>query len=1198
MSLPVNSVPLVSIVIPASNPLFFNAALDSALSQRYENIEVIICDDSRGDKIGAMVQASAHQTSVALHYVRHPRPVGFAANLLRCLSEAKGEFIKVLCDDDVLYPDCVTRQAQVLIDLADVALVVAQRRFWDRDGIQLPDRLENIPLVSVSARLKSGDLLALFETYPRNLLGGLSGALLRRSDVVDVLPSLVRPGNGFLAMLDFAVFLELLKRGDAVWLQQVLSVERRHPDRFSVQASTRQRVESETKRLVQRLKKCRGEAPPAQGWVRYRDLTREQAGQKTWEERHLSRILASARAVLPYKVGVTSESFDELYAQWLGCRALSHADRKLLPDIVAGWSQCPRIITVVVDEHADSEGLKITLASIADQAFSPAATLVLSRACDEATCIEQVLCLPLQDCWVAQLNAVLPQLEDWDWFYLLRAGDRLTEAALLMMAERITASADALCIYSDEGALRNGVSAEPIFKPDFNLDFMRGYPYVGRALAFDRASFLQWGGFDPIHGELAPHDLLWRIIENNGFAAVGHIDHVIVESQFTFGQWLSLPRVIEQNPRVLEAHLDRMGVAHSLRGDGHGLINAVDYLHPHRPLVSIIITHKDQLAALQRCIETLLEKTTYGLYELVIIDCGSVDRTTIGWLAGMAELGGEKIRVVHAASDANEPTLRNLGASQALGEYLLMLSPYAVITHGDWLDALLNHAQRPEVGVVGAKLFSAEGNILHAGLILGLQGGVGSAFFAEAMHADGYMSRLRTVQNLSAVGQDCLMVRRQIFEEIGGLDAAVFQGRLSAADLCIRVRQHGYLVVWTPFALLAMGTQPVTETSAEPDERQENDLKAFYLRWLPLVARDPAYNVNLELNHGSFALEAGECLGWTPIAHRRLPYVLAIPLNAGGVGGYRVVQPFKALEAAGLAVGRLSYASQPSIIQIERQSPDVIVLQGRYTQEAIKQIEPLKTYTRARLIYELDDYILHVPQKNGHMRGMPADLERLVREGAGLCDRMVVSTQPLADALSDMHHDIRVVPNTLAPQLWTGLKSARRTSAKPRVGWGGGTSHSGDLEIIAAVIRELADEVDWVLFGMCPAELRPYLREFHAVVSLEAYPAKLASLNLDLALAPLEFHVFNDCKSNLRLLEYGACGYPVIVTDTLAYRGELPCTRVTTNSTQEWLHAIRTHLADPEASYRMGDELHEAVMRDHLLQGDNLQRWVHGWLAD
>jgi hypothetical protein len=222
----------------------------------------------------------------------------------------------------------------------------------------------------------------------------------------------------------------------------------------------------------------------------------------------------------------------------------------------------------------------------------------------------------------------------------------------------------------------------------------------------------------------------------------------------------------------------------------------------------------------------------------------------------------------------------------------------------------------------------------------------------------------------------------------------------------------------------------------------------------------------------------------------------------------------------------------------------------------------------------------------------------MLREGIGLCDRVVVTTQALADVLSSMHSEIRVVPNMLPPEPWATLTSQRRTSKKPRVGWGGGTSHTGDLEIIADVVRELANEVEWVFFGMCPDALRPYIHEFHGTIDLQSYPYKLASLNLDLALAPLEFHIFNDCKSNLRLLEYGACGYPVICTDTRAYDGFLPCTKILSNSTEEWLQAIRMHLADPDASYRMGDQLREAVHRDFMLRGDNLLHWLWGWLPD
>jgi glycosyltransferase involved in cell wall biosynthesis len=1196
----VNSTPLVSIVIPAFNPRFFGQALQGALEQSYGNLEIIVCDDSRGDEIKSVVESLPD--GAAVRYVRNPQTLGFVGNLQACLDEARGEFIKFLCDDDLLFPACIARQAQALMENEDVNLVFAQRLFWDADNLQLPARLENSPLSPVCAVFKGEDFLAIFESFPINFLGGFSSALFRRADVLEFLPALTQPGHCFTASLDFALYICLLRRGNMAVLNHVLSVERLYPERLIRQQPMREAAVTQMQWLVQMLKARSGESAPAQGWVRYLPLTRADESPRIWEELPLSRSLGTKQTTQQWRVGIATESFSDLYAQWLGCRTLGDVQRRLLPDTLAGWPQQAKIVPVIIDEHASNAGLDITLQSLAGQLYAPELVLVLSSGCTEATLDERVFSLPLQDDWQQQVNELLPQLDGVHWFYLLRAGDRLVEPALLLLAERIATSPSALCIYSDEGGLREGESAEPAFKPDFNLDLMRSYPYVGRCLAFERQRFMELGGFNSSYGELAPHDMLWRMVESDGTQAVEHIAEILLESSFALSQWLSLPEVVEHNSSVLEAHLQRLGVAHEIRHGSFTLLNRVDYVHAERPLVSIIIASKDQLAVLQRCVESLLEKTAYSDYELLLVDNASEHPDTRHWLTSMAQLGSDKLRVLEYPAQGNRAAIRNFAAQHARGEYVLMLSPYVVITEADWLDALLNHAQRPEVGVVGAKLFNPDGRVLHAGLILGLQGPAGVPFYGESLSAAGYMHRLQVAHDLSAVGADCLMVRKQLFDSVGGLNEQDFAQSLYEVDLCLRVRQSGHLVVWTPHALLALGAQPAVEQDATAQALQVSEQETFYQRWLPIVARDPAYNPSLTLHSlsgSSFSLEPGLRTGWSPFSNPQLPKILALPVNASAIGHYRVTQPLFELEAAGRAVGRIHY-DLPSIIEVERQSPDVIVLQGRYAEAPINEIVGLKTWSNARRIFELDDYVISVPHKNAHIRNMPdsTEMERLVRRGIGLCDRVVVSTAPLANALSSMHHDIRVVPNMLTPHVWNGLHSQRRTSKKPRVGWGGGTSHSGDLEIIADVIRELANEVDWVFFGMCPEKLRPYLHEFHSVVDLQAYPAKLASLNLDLALAPLEFHIFNDCKSNLRLLEYGACGYPVICTDTEAYRGYLSCTRVKTNSTDEWLQAIRMHLADPDASYRMGDELREAVLRDYMLRGDNLQYWENGWLAD
>ncbi|VVP24089.1 glycosyltransferase [Pseudomonas fluorescens] len=1189
-----NQRPLVSIVIPAFNPRFFSQALESSLAQTYENVEIVICDDSSCDEIQNIVESFAEPVH-PVRYLRNPKRLGLQKNVLRCVKEARGNFVKVLCDDDRLFAPSIEVQAQALIDYPEATLVCGLRMFSDAGNFILPPRLENCRFSSSDTLLKGDDMLAIFQDTPKNFIGNFSSTLMRRADVLELLPALVQEDCGFVAMLDFALFVCLLRRGNMAMLNTVLSTERLYPERLSKTSEMVRAAAQELEWLTQMLTTRGGESAPASGWVRTVDLSKAADEPRQWEELCVVRVLGGRNTVVNGRVGGQSDSYAEFYREWLASRQFTAAETRHMPETINRWAMRANLVPIVIDTESDGVALKATLASLATQLYAPQAIVVLSNAdCDAA---DNVLQLPLEENWSHQLNAVVPQLEGAHWFYLLRAGDTLRESSLLVLAERIAGTPGILCAYSDEGALVDGESVEPVFKPGFNLDLMRSYPYVGRTLAFERQRFLTVGGFDSSHGELAPHDLLWRLVEDAGLHTIEHIAEIQVESTRTFAEWLSLPEVIEGSEAVVSAHLTRIGLEHRISHGEMPLLKRIDYVHAHRPVVSIIIAAGTSLAALQRCTESLIEQTTYSEYEILIVDEGRGDSSMADWLEAMAQMGAAMLRVLRFDGRAGEAALVNFAASQARGEYLLTLSPRSVIYAGDWLAELLNHAQRPEVGVVGARLMNANGAIASAGLILGLAGPATSPFLGEHVSARGYMQRLQVAQNWSAVSSDCLMVRKDVFDSLGQLDDAEFSLELSTVDLCLKADKCGYLVVWTPFASVVIGENPSPAVSQADVQAQVLEQEIFYKKWLPKIARDPAYNPALTLGVSSFSLEPSLRNNWNPFCHRSLPLILGLPVNESAIGHYRVTAPLAELEAAGRVISRVAYES-PSAVEIERLSPDTIVLQGRYGEGSAADILRMKKFSGALRIFELDDYVVSTPKKNSHARNKPANTEQMLREGIAACDRVVVTTQALADVLASMHSEIRVVPNMLPPDPWATLTSQRRTSRKPRVGWGGGTSHTGDLEIIADVVRELANEVEWVFFGMCPDALRPYIHEFHGVIDLQSYPYKLASLNLDLALAPLEFHIFNDCKSNLRLLEYGACGYPVICTDTRAYEGFLPCTKILSNSTDEWLQAIRMHLSDPDASYRMGDQLREAVHRDFMLRGDNLQHWLWGWLPD
>jgi glycosyltransferase involved in cell wall biosynthesis len=188
-----------------------------------------------------------------------------------------------------------------------------------------------------------------------------------------------------------------------------------------------------------------------------------------------------------------------------------------------------------------------------------------------------------------------------------------------------------------------------------------------------------------------------------------------------------------------------------------------------------------------------------------------------------------------------------------------------------------------------------------------------------------------------------------------------------------------------------------------------------------------------------------------------------------------------------------------------------------------------------------------------------------------------------------MIDDIVVVPNSLEAVHWMQLESRRNQGNRLRVGWAGALQHQGDLEMIAEVVQRTAGEVDWIFMGMCPESIKPYIKEFHEAVSIQEYPKVLSRLNLDLAVAPLEDNNFNEAKSNLRLLEYGILGWPVICSDVFPYRAA-PVTRVA-NTTEAWVSAIRQAIDSPEKLSNQGDSLRQWVIDNYMLK-DNLQQWL------
>ncbi|EXF47096.1 glycosyl transferase family protein [Pseudomonas sp. BAY1663] len=874
---------------------------------------------------------------------------------------------------------------------------------------------------------------------------------------------------------------------------------------------------------------------------------------------------------------------------WLESRAPTPIQERLIENYVRGNSGGPTVCIFVLDLVGDSVGLMSTIKSLnaKDHICIELKIVALSvgGAADVLLSPDIHLVEVDKESYIDALNDQLAAATGFDWVMMVKAGEEFTSSGQLIAQLELVQTPDCRAISFDE-IYRQDDALGAACRPSFNLDYLLSFPAgMARHWLFRREAVLEVGGFDPSLKEALELDLILRLVNQGGLAGLGHI---------------SEPLLITDIPALANVEDERQAIVRHLqaRGYSNAQVTAakpgryhLEYKHAGSPVVSILIPAGAHLSRLQRCLEGVLGSTTYQAFEVLLIESHPQDQAVHEWLLALTGLQEAKLRVVQPAS-RNMAAMLNQAVNQASGDYLLFLAPDTAIVEEDWLDNLLNHAQRAEVGGVGGRLLTPDGKIAQAMQILGLQGPLGDPYVGEKLDEPGYMQRLQVDQNVSALSQDCLMLPRDLYVQLEGLDEEGIPLPYAMTDLCLRIREAGYLLVWSPSVQLMLDRQESTEVTAQQQD-------AMYAKWLPQLARDPSYNPNFSLvQPGGFKL-ADTQISWRPLdIWRPLPVVLAHPADTMGCGHYRVMQPFNALREAGMVDGALSVGLM-HVVDLERYNPDAVILQRQIGEERLEAMRRIKAFSQAFKVYELDDYLPNLPMKSVHRQHMPKDIVKSLRRGLSYVDRFVVSTDVMAEAFAEFHPDIHVVKNRLDPRWWGGLSTgARRTSSKPRVGWAGGASHTGDLEMIVDVVKELADEVEWVFFGMCPEKLKPYIHEFHEGVAIERYAKKLASLNLDLALAPVEQNLFNECKSNLRLLEYGACGFPVICSDVRCYQdGLLPVMRVK-NRFRDWMDAIWAHINDLDAAAKAGDELRAAVLAGWMLEGESLEAWRKAWLPD
>ncbi len=439
-----------------------------------------------------------------------------------------------------------------------------------------------------------------------------------------------------------------------------------------------------------------------------------------------------------------------------------------------------------------------------------------------------------------------------DYIALFDHDDLLHPSALFKYMQAICQyGADFIYCDEDKFTMLGEGFFDPYYKVDFAPDNLRGNNYICHFTVFKKSLLDTVGGFRKEFDGSQDHDLILRLTEKA--EKIVHIPEVLYHWRISDASVASdpyaKPYTIKSGQEAVREHLERVGLKGSVESSPfHPNFYRIKYEIKGEPLVSILIPTYNHVDDLDKCIKSIINKSTYKNYEIIIIENNS-NEETFEYYETLKKYPQIKI-VVYETDKFNYSAINNYGAQYADGEHLIFLNNDVEIISKDWIQEMLMYSQREDIGIVGAKLYYPDDTIQHAGVILGI-GGVGGHIFKNfERNNPGYFGRAIIASNYSCVTFACAMMKRRIFDEMGGLDES-FEVAFNDVDMCMRVASAGYLNCFTPYAELYHyeSKSRGLEDNEEKIKRFQGEIKRFHARWKKeLEQGDPFYNPNLTLD--------------------------------------------------------------------------------------------------------------------------------------------------------------------------------------------------------------------------------------------------------------------------------------------------------------------------------------------------------------
>lgn len=431
----------------------------------------------------------------------------------------------------------------------------------------------------------------------------------------------------------------------------------------------------------------------------------------------------------------------------------------------------------------------------------------------------------------------------------LMAGDVLHPFFMYRMIEEADKSQSEI-IYCDDNSFEKNIKKAdtPRYKPDFSVDTLYSYNYIGDSYIVTSDVYKKAGS-----GDISGMDVFLYAIENN--LKVSHISDILYYEDKEVRKRISIDDLVRNENVSLQRHFEKMNVNASIEKTTFKEVRHIKYDINDNPLVSIIIPNKDHTEDLSRCINSIINKSSYKNYEIIVVENNSTEKETFEYYEKIKR--ENKAKVCIWEDEFNYSAINNFGKDFSKGEYIVLLNNDIEVISENWIEEMLMYAQRDRTGAVGCMLYYPDDTVQHAGVIVGIGGIAGHSHKHFKRGEKGYCDRMAAVQNMSAVTAACMMTSRKCFEEVGGLDEQL-KVAFNDIDYCMKLRKAGYDIIFTPFAEMyhyESISRGYEDTSAK-EARFRSEVNYFMDKWGDVIRRgDPYYNPHLTLRYEDFSMK-------------------------------------------------------------------------------------------------------------------------------------------------------------------------------------------------------------------------------------------------------------------------------------------------------------------------------------------------------